>query len=87
LAAFEVITEAIQLFQRVLLSSIARKRRVRSGHLRLSSPKQTICASAAERKYSKEEPIAVNVLLAVRLNVLSMLRVSDAKQQIALKLG
>jgi hypothetical protein len=35
----------------------------------------------------KEEPTAVNVLSALRLNVLSMLRVPDAKQLPVLKLS
>ncbi len=43
--------------------------RAKSGHLQLNSLKPIICVAAAERKYWKEELIAVNVLSAVRLNV------------------
>jgi CRISPR-associated endonuclease Cas1 len=46
--------------------------KVGSGRRRFDFPNQTICVVDAERKYSKEEPIAVNVLLAARQNVLPM---------------
>lgn len=69
----------------VTLSSIAPRQRVRSGHLELNYPKLITCVAGAGNEWSKEEPIAVNVLSAARLNVLSMLRVSDAKQRMVPK--
>jgi len=58
-----------------------------SGCLELGFPKLIICVAAAGRRYSMDEPIVVDLLLAMRLNVLSMLRASDAKQLTVLELS